>query len=92
MKFISFFDPKKEIDFVGKFRAAVAFAIIIPAIAVIGLMTYGINMGIDFTGGTELQVKFSKPVETEKLHEVMDNMGFTKHRYNATVQPLTMNG
>ena len=87
MKFISFFDPKQEIDFVGKFRAAVAIAIIIPAVAVIGLFTYGINMGIDFTGGTELQVKFEKSVEAEQLHDVMDGMGFKKtqiQRYGAS--------
>ena len=78
MKFISFFDPKNEIDFVAKFRPAAAFAIILPLISVLGMAVLGINWGIDFSGGTELQVQFQKPLESKQLHEVLDDLGFTK--------------
>lgn len=86
MKFVTFFDPKKEIDFVSKFRLASGFAIIIPLISVIGMSVFMINWGIDFTGGTELQVKFQQQLETEQLHEVLDDLGFSKtqvQRYGA---------
>ena len=78
MKFVSFFDPKNEIDFVGKFRGAAAFAIILPVLSLIGMGIFGINWGIDFSGGTELQVQFQQKLESKQLHGVLDDLGFTK--------------
>lgn len=78
MKFVSFFDPKNEIDFVSKFRGAAAFAIILPLVSIIGMVVLDINWGIDFSGGTELQVQFQQPLESKQLHGVLDNLGFSK--------------
>lgn len=43
------------------------------ALALVLLLTLGLNLGIDFTGGSLLEVKFSLPVETTKITEVLAN-------------------
>jgi preprotein translocase subunit SecF len=41
------------------------------------LLIRGINLGIDFKGGTEMMVRFQKPVEIQTVRESMDNTGLT---------------
>ncbi|HPD18177.1 MAG TPA: protein translocase subunit SecF [Candidatus Goldiibacteriota bacterium] len=41
------------------------------------------NMGLDFTGGISLQIKFSEHVTTDKIRAVMDKLG-----YNASLQKV----
>lgn len=68
---MSKFDAGK-IDFVSK----VKFFTILSVFMVVGsltLLAFGkLNLGIDFTGGTEVQVKFAQPLESDaKLQEVV---------------------
>ena len=56
---MNFLKPKNHIDFLGKraiFGALSAFLVICSIAAV---FVIGPNWGIDFTGGTEIHVKFS---------------------------------
>ncbi len=47
------------------------------------IFTKGFNYGIDFAGGTEIQVKFDKPVDVEQLRKLTEDLGKA-----ATVQGL----
>lgn len=64
-------------DFLGKRKL---FYIFSAAIIIIGFTvlfaTKSIPLGIDFSGGTELQIKFNKDVNIGELREAMDNAGF----------------
>lgn len=64
-------------DFLGKRKTfyIVSIAIIVIGFAVL-LTTRSIPLGIDFSGGTELQIKFEKEVNISELREAMDNAGF----------------
>ncbi len=42
------------------------------------LLVRGFNYGIDFQGGTELNLAFSKPVETSALRDTVTAMGYEK--------------
>ena len=86
MKTIRFFDPKREINFVKYFHASLVIAATIPLVAVFGSMIFGINWGIDFSGGTEMQVLFQEDVGSDKINVALEEAGFTKHqvqRYGA---------
>jgi len=66
-----------HIDFLGKRRL---FYIISISIIVIGMVTLnfsGIPKGIDFQGGTELQIRFDNDVDVHELRKAMDEVGFT---------------
>ena len=67
--------PKTNIDFL-KFRKAyyIFFALIVLG-GVICFFTKGFNMGIDFTGGTMVQVKFDAPVEMSAIREALTATG-----------------
>jgi len=46
------------------------------------------KMGLDFTGGSTVQVKFSKPVTVEKIREIMEKNGLGK----AVIQQIGESG
>lgn len=75
---LTLFDPKKPIDFVRWMPTATKLSLALPAIAVVALLTRGVNWGIDFAGGTEIQVKFDKAVTAAEIEQVLDGVGFKK--------------
>jgi preprotein translocase subunit SecF len=80
MKFVSFFDPKSEINFPRYFRSSLWIALIIPLICLVGMLTLGFNWGIDFKGGTEMQILFGKEVKADEIRGVLEGLGFHKHQ------------
>ena len=57
--------PKTNIDFIGKRNIAFIISALLTLLGVIALIQIGrgsANMGIDFAGGTAVQLKFEKPV------------------------------
>ena len=67
--------PKTNIDFL-KYRKVyyTLFALVLIG-GVICFFTKGFNMGIDFTGGTMVQVKFDAPVEMSAIREALSATG-----------------
>ncbi|RKO67601.1 protein translocase subunit SecF [Desulfofundulus salinus] len=52
---------------------AISIAVILPGL--ISLMLQGLNLGIDFTGGNLLEVRFAEPVPVEKVRQVVAAQG-----------------
>ncbi|MFI5252647.1 MAG: protein translocase subunit SecF [Bacteroidota bacterium] len=48
------------------------------AFGLISLALKGFHFGIDFLGGTEIVVQFSKPADVGSIRSMMDNAGFPK--------------
>ena len=63
--------PKTHIDFL-KYRKVyfTLFGILLIG-GLICFFTKGFNLGIDFTGGTMVQVKFNAPVEMEQIRQAL---------------------
>ena len=65
---------KTNIDFIGKRKISFIISGIITIIGIIGIIQIArnaANMGIDFSGGTAVQLSFSQPVSTEKARSVL---------------------
>lgn len=67
--------PKTNIDFIGLRK----IFFVLSAILVIGSLgaffTKGLNYGIDFTGGTVVQVQFSAPVDIKDIRSALGEQG-----------------
>jgi preprotein translocase subunit SecF len=69
------FKNDSNIDFMKSSRIWAVVSTIIVAASLIAFFTKGLNYGVDFTGGIELNVKFNnEDVTTEKLRELMSKI------------------
>jgi preprotein translocase subunit SecF len=64
-----------KFDFVGKIGLFGGISILMVVASLIYLSVHGIKYGIDFAGGTEMQVKFAQAITIDKLREVADKQG-----------------
>jgi preprotein translocase subunit SecF len=80
MKFLHIFDPLKERDYISNGKLYVGVGAGFALAMLVGAFTVGINWGIDFSGGMEMQVKFKQPVAAEQLRDSLKSMGFDKHQ------------
>lgn len=71
------------IDFMGKRKIAMAFSVVTAVIAVLIVIFQGIQLGLDFTGGTLLEVAYEQAVEIEDVRSALAQSRFQR----ATVQP-----
>lgn len=73
---MEFIKPDVNIDFVGKRYIAFIFSTVLIVAGLVAIVVRGgLNMGIDFAGGTIVQIKFAEPVEVGKLREVLKPLG-----------------
>ncbi len=62
-----------HIDFIGKRTWAISGSLIIILIGLVSIILHGgLNYGIDFAGGTIVQVKFLKPVSAQQVRDALD--------------------
>ncbi len=59
------------IDFIGNRRKAYLLSLILIVGGVLSLAVFGLNLGIDFTGGTVLQLNLGEDFSIEEVEEVM---------------------
>lgn len=66
-----------NIDFIGKRKMGFIISAILILMSLVSLIIHnGPNYGIDFVGGTLIQVKFDKPVEVKQIRQAMSALGF----------------
>ena len=70
---------KTNIDFIGTRKPAIFISTAINLLILVGIAVWGFNFGVDFAGGTLVEVKFNKDIsaadvrkraESGKLHDV----------------------
>ena len=71
-----------ELDFMGWSRAAMVFSGLLLALSIGSLGMQGLNLGVDFEGGTLVEVGYPQPVELELVRRTLQAHGFD----GATVQ------
>ncbi|MEI6147309.1 MAG: protein translocase subunit SecF [Methylococcales bacterium] len=71
-----------NINFIGNRNIAMMFSGILMVLSIISLSTRGLQMGIDFTGGTLIEVGYQKAADLTALRNTLDTEGFN----DATVQ------
>ncbi|GEA60270.1 protein translocase subunit SecF [Vibrio comitans] len=72
----------KTIDFMRWSKGAVVFSLLMIAASIYTISTNWLNWGLDFTGGTLIEVGFEHPANLEEIRASLDEKGFG----DATVQ------
>jgi preprotein translocase subunit SecF len=65
-----------HIDFMGKRKLAMFFSGLLIVIALVSLLVRGLSLGIDFTGGTLVEIGFPQAVELPAVREKLSQAGF----------------
>lgn len=71
------FNPKSDIDFMGKRKLAAIFSLILIVISIASLFKQGLNFGIDFTGGTLVEVGYSSAVDLDGVRHTLANSPYS---------------
>lgn len=66
--------PDINIDFVGKRYFFVALSTAINIAAIVLLIFVGLNYGVDFAGGSVVQLKFSQPTNGDEIRNALGSM------------------
>jgi preprotein translocase subunit SecF len=66
------------IDFVGKRTYAIIFSAMLIVLSIFSLTTNGLKLGIDFTGGTLIEVGYKQGVDLSEVRTALDQANF-KH-------------
>lgn len=76
------FNKTTTINFLGWRLYAAILSVVLIAVGITSLAKNGLNLGIDFTGGTLLEVNYQQPAELETIRAALEKDGYDK----ATVQ------
>jgi preprotein translocase subunit SecF len=76
---MQFIKPDININFIGKRKLAFVFSIVMLTISIGSLILHGgPRLGIDFQGGTLIQVKFLAPVKIDAVKTGLNSVGLGK--------------
>ena len=69
--------PGTKIDFIGRWKICAAISVLVIAIGLVGIWKPGVKLGVDFAGGTEMQVRFTgeEAVSDQPIRQVMNDLG-----------------
>jgi preprotein translocase subunit SecF len=67
-----------KFDFVGKRHIAVVLSLVVNLAVILWCIPaiHGLNFGVDFAGGTEMEVRFGKAVDAGAIRKAVEELGF----------------
>ena len=74
---MEFFKPGRQFDFMGQRKFWITLSIVLVAISSVLVFYPGPNYGTDFRGGTEVEVAFTKTVDTAAIRKAVEGSGFS---------------
>ncbi len=72
MKFMEIIKPGTNLDFVGKMKYAIIFSVVLIVLSLGAIaLQGGLNLGIDFAGGSIIQIKFTKAIKADDIRAAL---------------------
>ena len=72
---MEFFRIKRDIPFMSYGRYTTSISLVTFMLAVFFLATRGLNFGVDFVGGTVLEMHYAQPADIDKVREQLASIG-----------------
>lgn len=73
---MEFFKHNTKIDFMAQRKGAALISTILFLLSILSLAIYGLNWGLDFTGGTQVQLTFPQTANLNQIRENLQHVGF----------------
>ncbi len=73
---MEFFRFKKDIPFMSYGRVTTSISLVTFLLAVFFLATKGLNLGVDFTGGTVMEMHYAQPADMNRVRAELAEIGF----------------
>jgi preprotein translocase subunit SecF len=73
---MEFFNPNSKVDFMGARRWTACFSILIFTLSIAALAINGLKWGLDFTGGTQIEVSYSQAADLPAIRHSLSKLGF----------------
>ncbi|HRD69998.1 MAG TPA: protein translocase subunit SecF [Legionella sp.] len=73
---MEFFNPNSKVDFMGARRWTALFSILIFVGSIAALAVNGLKWGLDFTGGTQIEVTYPNAADLPAIRESLSKIGF----------------
>lgn len=74
---MEFFKQNTNIDFMAQRKWAAVLSIVLMTLSFLSLAVYGLNWGLDFTGGTQVQLTFPQAADPAAIQTKLVGAGFT---------------
>lgn len=75
---MEFFRVRRDIPFMKHALALNAFSTLAFVLAVFFLVTRGLNLSVEFTGGTVMEVAYEQPADLGAVREVISGLGYAE--------------
>lgn len=72
---MDFFRFERDIPFTRWGKLSMTFSLIISILAIYSLATKGLNLAVDFTGGTVMEINYQQPADLTKTRNVLAGIG-----------------
>ena len=66
----------KELNFMGARKIAAAFSIALILVSIASLAYQGLNLGLDFTGGTLIEVAYEEPANVNDVRQILEQASY----------------
>ncbi|MBX3709014.1 MAG: protein translocase subunit SecF [Gammaproteobacteria bacterium] len=73
---MEFFKQNTTIDFMAQRKWAMLLSIVLFVLSLFSLAYYGLNWGLDFTGGTQIQLSYPQAADLTQIHDSLEKAGF----------------
>ncbi|MFN8771323.1 MAG: protein translocase subunit SecF [Neisseriaceae bacterium] len=73
---MEFFKLKKDIPFMSYGKITTTISLVTFILAIFFLVTRGLNLSVEFTGGTVMEVSYSTPVDVANVRNKIYNLGY----------------
>lgn len=67
----------KVLDFMGKRNLAIIFSAALIIVSIASLTLRGLNFGLDFTGGAQIELGFERPADVEVIRTTLTEAGYS---------------